>query len=119
MTDVRLAEPLRRALLLRRRLEAAYPNGDGAEDHCGDSQDLSHPVLTGQAEIVAQAPEDDPNELYRDALEVEDPHDGADYPDQAKHPAHRNSQINETPVHDPLLSLLLSGLQEQPGQVER
>jgi hypothetical protein len=43
----------RRAPLLGRPFEAAYPHGDDAEYCRGDSQDLCHPVLASQAEIVA------------------------------------------------------------------
>jgi hypothetical protein len=39
---------------LRELLETAYPHGDDAEDRSGDPQDLPHPVLARQAQIVAR-----------------------------------------------------------------
>ncbi len=54
-------------------LKAAYPHGDDVEGRREDPEGLPHPVLGGQAEVVAQAPQHDAGELYRDPLENEDP----------------------------------------------
>jgi hypothetical protein len=42
------------------------------------------PYLACEAEVVAQATENDPPKLYRDALQGEETDHGADHPEQAQ-----------------------------------
>jgi hypothetical protein len=67
--------------------------------------------------VGSNSPQDDPHVLDRDPLDYEDPHDGADHPEQTECPAHHRSQTNRTALHDPLLSLLPSEDSKKPGQV--
>ena len=53
--------------LLRSAGHAAYHDGDHAEYNGDDSQDLSGPVPALQAEVVAEAAEDDAGKLYDDS----------------------------------------------------
>src|SRR5215217_4615950 len=100
-------------------LEAAYPHADGVEGRRGYPEGLPQLVSAGQREVIAQSPQHDAGELYRDAVEHEDPHGGAEYPKQTEPTAHRHSRIDTTLFHGPLLSSLLSGPQEHARQVER
>src|ERR671921_1806610 len=63
---------LLRRSLLRPAGHAAYHDGDHTEDHGGDPQNLSGPVPALQAEVVANAAEDDAGELYGDAVDHEE-----------------------------------------------
>jgi hypothetical protein len=65
-TDRLGGDPLNRWLkppLLRRSRRAAYDHRDHVEYRRGDDQDLAQPILAREAEVVAQAFQEDPRKL--------------------------------------------------------
>jgi hypothetical protein len=65
-TDRLGGDPLNRWLkppLLRRSRKAAYDHRDHVEYRRGDAQDLAQPILAREAEVVAQAFQEDPRKL--------------------------------------------------------
>jgi hypothetical protein len=72
-------------LLLRSARQAANQDGDHAEYNGDDPQDLSGPVPSLQAEVVAEAAEDDAGVLYGDAVDQEEANPRAQDAENAKH----------------------------------
>jgi hypothetical protein len=78
--------------LLRSAHQAAYQDGDHAEYHGDDPEDLPGPVPALQAEVVAEAAEDEAGEFYGDAVDQEEAGHCAQEAENAKRYAYHRLQ---------------------------